>query len=147
MIDIYSITKALYDQIRTHDEVVQDSFNVTHSEYVNMDPDLTPWVGIYKGPVSYDPGSLGRHSQSWDATITLQVVVQASHGDNSLKCSERLSDYEKIVLDAIWSDPTIGNNVDMIEALNLEYAYNNEASESMYHQQAIITITARTSTG
>ena len=147
MIDIFKITQALYDQIRKYDDIVSEKYKVEHSEYINMDPDRTPWVGIYKGPVVYSPGSLGKHAQSWDAEITLIVVVQATHGAEGYKCSERLAKQESTVMDAVWSDPSLGGLLDMITGLSSEYSYNNEASESMYHQQSTITITARASTG
>lgn len=147
MINIHTITKALYDQIRKNDEVVAQGYKVEHGEYINNDSDRAPWVGIYKGPISYGPGSLGRHSQSWDAAITLIVVVQASHGGSGQKCSERLGEYEAAVLDAIWADSSLGGLIDMITDFDIEYSYNNQASETLHYQQSIITITARATTG
>ena len=147
MLNIYTITKALYDQIRKDDTVVSNGYKVSHSEFINMDPDRTPWIGVYKGPIDYNPKTLGRHSQSWDAAISLVVIVQASHGDDSVECSRLLGEYEATVLDAIWSDATLDNNIDMITGFNIEYSYNNTKSESLYHQQSIITITAEASTG
>ncbi len=147
MLDIFKITTALYDQIRSDSEVIAGKFEVEHSAYINMDADRAPWVGVYKGPVDYQPSSLGRNAQSWKATVKLLVIVQATHGGDSLKCSERLGGYEQKVLNAIWSDSKLGGEVDMIVGLNTEYSYNNEKSETMYHQQAEITITAEVSAG
>jgi len=147
MLNINDIVVALTQQIATDSAVLAGDYRVEQSTYINMDPDMTPWIGVYKGPVNYAPGSLGRHAQSWEATLKLTIIVQAAHGGDAAVCSERLAQYEQTVLDAVWSDPTLGGLVDMITGLDIEYSYNNTESETMYHQQSIITVTAEARAG
>jgi len=47
----------------------------------------------------------------------------------------------------VGSNPTIGGNVDVIEGMVVEYSYNETESESLFFQQAIITLTTEVQTG
>lgn len=147
MLNINDITESLYLQIKKHPGIVSAGMDVEHGAYINMDPDRAPWVGIYKGPVTYSPSSLGRNAQSWKAVVSLIIVVQASHLGSSSECCRLLGSYEQKVLDAIWSDPKFGSQVDMVTGLSTDYSYNNLESDSMYHQQSTIKITAEVCAG
>jgi len=147
MIDASVIVTALRKQLNSSATIVSEGITVEQGEYVNFDPDRCPWVGCYKSKISYAPLSLGRHSTSWDATVELKIVIQASHGNSGQECDARLSSYETLVLDAVWSNPTIGGNVDVIEGMVVEYSYNETESESLFFQQAIITLTTEVQTG
>ena len=147
MYNSYTISNALYEQIKNYKDVLSNNYTVEHSEYVNNDPDKTPWVGVYKAPIVFDPNSLGRHGQSWKGTLACQVFIQASHGDDAGECSKLLGEMEYNILNAIWSDPKIDGNISMITGLEIEYQYNNLKSETLYYQQAVITVTMEKHTG
>jgi len=78
MIDASVIVTALRKQLNSSATIVSEGITVEQGEYVNFDPDRCPWVGCYKSKISYAPLSLGRHSTSWDATVELKIVIQAS---------------------------------------------------------------------
>lgn len=149
-INLSEVTKALTEQLKSDAALVEINALIKRGEYINMNPDLalsSPWIGVYKSDTAYDPRTLGKHSMSWDGTVSIRLVVQATANDNGALCEERLADWEAKVLDAAWSDTTWGGKIDMITGLNSEYSYNETKSETMYFQQVVITITARLSTG
>lgn len=121
--------------------------SIQRGDYVNMNPHRAPWLGIYRTDVKYDPRALGKHSNSWEATITVKLLVQASHLQSGSACEDRLESYIMVVLDALWEDPTWNNLVDMITAFNVEYSYKETDESTIYFQWAMLTIEARASTG
>ena len=147
MINMATITTALQDQIQNHASVDFLHVPVERSEYVNVDPNRTPWCGVYKGKVTFTPRSLGRHAKSFSAQIKLRIVVQAVDFLSAANCEDNLEDYIDKVMNAVWSDPTIDGNVDMVQDFEIEYQYQETNRESTFFQMAIITLTAEVATG
>lgn len=147
MLNFATITASLESTFESDADLSASGFLVERGDYVNMDPNRTPWLGIYRTDIDYTPRSLGRHSQSWEGTVTLKLLVQASHTQSGAACEDRLEGYIKNVLDAVWTDPTWTNVVDMVTAMKVEYSYKEDETASLYFQWAMITITAEVSTG
>lgn len=141
------ITKAVVAQLESDAALLSINPTIKRGEYINELPRLCPWIGVYKGSVSMKPGALGRSASTFDSTIPAKIVVQASHGNSGAECEERLDEYVKLVLDALWSDPTIGGTVGLIRGFDIEYTYRETESETLYFQWAIINVECHVRTG
>jgi len=126
MINVSTITASLETTFKADPTLATDGFRsatIKRGEYVNMDPDLTPWLGIYRTRVGYNPRSLGRGNNcEWQGEVTIRLLIQASHTQGGDDCETRLEQYVKDVLDATWSDPTWAGVVDMVTGIDVEYS-------------------------
>lgn len=141
MINVSNVTQALKTIL--NDNVNIKEFlkgEVVVGEFVNADPNQAPWIGIYRGDVRYEPRTLGRGSDEWQATLSLRILVQNTHLSSGEECEKGLEGYVKHVLDAVWSDPTISNTVDMVNGFNIEYTYSEIDRRSLHFQSAVITV-------
>lgn len=138
MINASTITESVRSLLK---KALPDEYKVERGEYINMDPDKTPWVGVYRGPLKYDTATLGRGTNSWKAEFTIRIIVQASNiaGDAS-KAEDDLEGYIKAVLDIIVADKTLGKSVAMTNEINVNYSYNETESETVYFQNAEIEL-------
>lgn len=150
MINAATITSALQTTFRNSATLAAHGFTtntILRGDYVNMNPNRAPWLGIYRTRVNNNPRTLGRgNNTEWQGTVTIRLMVQASHGQSGSACEDRLESYIKDVLDEVWADPTWTNTVDMVTAMDVEYNYKETDSASIYFQWALITITAEVST-
>lgn len=151
MINAAMITSSLQTTLRADATIAGLGFvpgHILRGDVVNVNPNETPWLGIFRTKVAYKPGSLGRGNPSaWDATITIRLLIQASHTLSGADCEDRLESYIKAALDAVWTDPTWSNVVDMVTGLDVEYSYKEDDTSTIYFQWALVTITAEASTG
>ena len=137
--NISTVTKALQEQIQNDPEV--QSFlkqDVLRDEYVNNDPNRTPWICVYKGKIDFEPVTIGYGS--FEATPSPRVMVQATSLKSGEDCSNKLDDYVDKILDAIKKDKTIGGTVDILLSYTIEYGYLETDRTTLAFQSAIITL-------
>ena len=81
MIDFAAITKALTAQLETYLATVSTTgprhYTVKRSAYLNHDPEITPWVGVYRSKIDYEPRALGSGSGQWRVNPEIKIAVQA----------------------------------------------------------------------
>jgi len=151
MISAADITASLQTTLQADATLTSLNFvpsRILRGDVVNKNPNNTPWLGIFRTKVAYAPGSLGRgNPDAWDGTITIRLLIQASHLHDAAACEDRLESYIKAALDSIWSDPTWSNVVDMVTGIDVEYSYREDDESTIYFQWALVTITAEASTG
>jgi hypothetical protein len=147
MINVSDITKEIEDLLKTNPDILQNQITVQRSEFANLDPNNTPWLGIYRAKIEYDPNSLGRHSTRWRGVLTVRFIVQAANDLSGATCEEDLESYIEVLFDALWSDPSLNNTVLMMTALNVEYSYKEMESETMHFQWAVVTAVWEVDTG
>lgn len=146
MINIAEITTALQSQIQNFIDIRDFKLKVSRGEFVNEDSSLTPWTGVYKSEIEFDPHTLGRGALNWLAQVNIDVVVQ-SHGDGGEKSEDQLGDAVNRVLRAIISDLTFSGTVDMIKKLKVTFMYNRNDTSTLDFQQALISIRAEVRAG
>ena len=140
MKNINNLLTGLTDQLRNNAVLSAKGYNVKQGVYINRNPDIEPWVGVYKGKRNYTPATLGHDLLQWDNSITVMVVVQAAfYGDGDLT-DELLEERIKEVLDAVNGDHTIGGQVDMLNDISIEYSYVREDSSTILFQEATINL-------
>jgi len=149
MVDVSKITRAVERQLKKDAALIEEGFDVERAEVINTDPGRTPWAGVYRASVTYAPGTLGHHAQSWDASVEIKVVVQAADPTGEGAQAEvDLARYEQLTVAALWADPTLGGTVDMLTALSVDYTFvETEDDENVYFPNAIITVTAEVGAG
>lgn len=50
-----SITNAVYTILSSWESFVNSGVRVQHLPFMNSDPNLTPWIGVFRPIISYDP--------------------------------------------------------------------------------------------
>ena len=138
MINAATITKAVTAMLKAG---LSDEYKVERGEYINMDYGKTPWVGVYRGTLDYNPSTLGRGNNNWKADFAVRIIVQASSFKNEASVVEDLLEsYIEDVLAIITSDSTLGGSVAMTKGVKVAYSYNEQESENVYFQNAEIEI-------
>ena len=134
------ITKALAKQLDEDPDVAafMGGRAVVRDEPVNESPNVPPWIGVYKGKVTFEPRTLGYNSD--EAMPSPRVVVQAASMKSGEDCGDKLESYVNTVIAAIRSDKTIGGTVDVVTSLAVEYGYVETDRTTMHLQTAILTI-------
>lgn len=146
LLNTASVTAALVTLISEHPDVMGRFKTIERGEYINKDPAITPWCGVYRTTVSYEPKQLGHHAQTWKSLLTIKLVVQA-HAGTGQQAEDDLEDAVQRVMTAVLSDLTIGNTVEMLKTLNIEYSYDETQSETLDYQWAFVTLVYETRTG
>ena len=141
-----AVTAALVRQIGEHPEVHGYFKAVERGEYTNRVPARTPWCGVYKTNLDYVPRVLGHHPRTWEATLTVKLVVQA-HEATGEETEDALEDAIKRVLTAVLSDLTALGEVEMLKSMAVEYSYDETQSETLDFQWAFVTLNFETRTG
>lgn len=147
MINVSDITKALVVQLESYADIKNLKPTIERGEYVNNDPDVTPWIGVYRSVSDYVPRTLGNHLASFQNTTKIRILAQDASFKSGGDCENRIEDLATKILECVISDKTIGGTVDMVNSLNVEYMYNETDRESLYYQTAVITVEVEVSTG
>lgn len=138
MIDFSKITKAVEAMLAEAPALA--GYVVERSAIENADPARCPWVGVYRKRLSYTPRRMGAGARNWANDIRVDLVVQASSQADSAE--EQLEAQIKDVLDIVESDRTLRGTVRMILGYEIEYFIREDATEDVFFQRAVITITA-----
>lgn len=147
LINTAALTAGLVKLISEHPEVIAGGFkDVVRGEYVNKDASQTPWCGVYRTDVEYLPKVLGHHSRSWQALLTVKLVVQA-HATTGPEAEDACEDAVQRIMAAVLSDLTVGNTVEMLKSVKMEYSYDETTSSTLDFQWAFITLVYETRSG
>jgi len=137
-----TITDAVVEQLKNWLNVngSASNYRVKNSVYVNHNPDLTPWIGVYRGPVTYTPHTIGKSLSNWQGTLKLRILVQAYSAKSGAEAEERSEAYVNEVLDGLLSDYQLGGTVETLDNITVDYAYLETDSETLFYHQAEITV-------
>lgn len=145
MINVSDVTRTVV-KILTEDPTLSDVKSVERGEYVNMDPARSPWIGVYRTEVVYAPHTLGSHSRSWSATLTIKMIVQI-HDADGLKAEDSLEELIQRVMSVMLADLTLREYVQMLNSIRVQYSYDETESNTMDYQWAFITLIYEARTG
>ncbi len=140
MLEVNNPISKLVEQLQDNVDLTNIGFFISQGETVNENLNYTPWLGVYIQDVNHNPDTLGTTQRSWKGSISLILVVQATSLKSGADCSSILESYIKKVVGAVINDTTFGNSIDMINKLKVSYSYKNTDSESLYFQEAFITL-------
>lgn len=140
MINVATVLEALQQQLIGHASM--EGFTIERGVYVNRDPSVAPWCGIYKASLDYDPATIGEGSRAWKGTLNVTLVVQDNSLANGEEADVRLEEAIKNTLNAVYSNKKLSGNVDMLVSSSIDYSYVNiEEMSTLAFQEARITLT------
>lgn len=146
-IDVSSVTRALETLLLNTQSLTPCT--VCRGEPINRDPNACPWIGIYRRQHDYVPRTLGKGSGHRQFTGDIVLIVQETDTTSGGDCEDLLDGKVKDVLDAIFTDPTISQAVDMVNEVKVTYSYDTDGDEdefNHYFQTAFIQLTLEAST-
>ena len=144
MLNPSDITQAV--ETAFNKDPVFNSFTIERGEFVNMNPALCPWLGIYRNDINYAPETLGAGPDHWTAIMTLTLIVQASNLSSGAQTEDDLEGYVESVITKMFGDTTLRGSIDIINALKVSYSYLAEDEKTMFFQSALIEMTLEVST-
>lgn len=139
--DLGPILKSLEEQLksdtRTKDHIIK------RMGLVNTDPNLAVngWIGLYADTVDYGPRTIGTGQRNWDFSPTFRIIVQRVNRVDSALAHEKLEESVKAVIDVVLSDPTLSSYVEVLEGVQVAYAFSEEDRDSLHFEGALITLT------
>lgn len=145
MLNMSDITKAVVALIEGSPSATE--YLVKRGDYINDDPHETPWVGVYRSKLGLTPLTIGRGSKKWNGDVSILVIAQQASMKSGDEAEDRLEAMQKIILEIIDADPTLGGTVQTVVGYDIEYTYKENERESIYFHEALITISARAKTG
>jgi len=139
MINVTNITKAIEDIFKK--DPISDKFkSIERGNIPNKDIGHTPWLGIYRRKVDYDPHTIGGN-RSWKGTVELGLLVQAASFKDGEDAEDILEDLLQSIQAVILNNKKLNGTVDMLTGLGVEYFFNDEDDPSFTYQQAEIILT------
>lgn len=145
MINIAAFTEDLRTALKEA-PTLSDVKAVERGEYLNRDPAVTPWIGVYRTAADYTPRALGKHSKSWSGDITVKLVLQV-YSENGEKAEDDLENLIRLTMDVVFSDLQVNSNVSTLKRVAVQYSYEETESQTMNYQWAFITLTYEARTG
>lgn len=147
LINTAELNAELVRLISEHPKVIEGGFKgIERGEYANKDPANTPWCGVYRTKIDYLPKTLGHHSKSWQALLTLQLIVQA-HAGTGPESEDACEEAVQRVMAAVLSDLTVYTKAEMLKSVSIEYSYDETDSKTIDFQWAFITLIYETRSG
>jgi hypothetical protein len=138
------ISKAIEEAFRA--DPTFNEYVIERSEYVNENPSLCPWMGIYRGGIDYSPETLGDGPDYWTGSMVMRLIVQASDYNSGADAEDKLETQVRDVINKMFTDKTIRGSVDIINSVQVSYSYVAEDEATMFFQAAIIELTLEVST-
>lgn len=137
--NLSEITSALRDQIQNFESVISitDGMTIGKSEVVNEDVSNCPWCCVYRSSQTISPYTLGG---SYDNDPILRIIIQAASFKSGEDCEDILESYVKEIVEAITSDTTIQETVDIVSSIEIAYGFINSDEHDAYFQSAIIEV-------
>ena len=149
MINIATISDALRSLLVSSKEVTSIIVSeIQRGDYINNRTENTPWIGVYRAGVKYEPLTMGANAaRSSRGLVSMKVVIQESSADSGRDCEDKLEKAVNVVLTAIRGDMTLNGNVAALTTMDIDYSYNMQQQETVFFQNATITLEyeARTS--
>ena len=118
MIQVHSVTAALYTLLASDAVLVSSSFTVEEGEALNRNVLRAPWVGVYYGPWNLGPHVIGG-SQPWRAELELLLYVQEASQVSGQDATRRLGQAQAAVLDVLNANRSLGGAVLMLTDLTV----------------------------
>jgi hypothetical protein len=139
-------SSAVLDKLRTMllawTPLIETEARVDVGEEVNVDPDKAPWIGIYSIKAVYPIRTLGFGNGFRQQREGIAVVVQNVSRTSGKECRKQLGSLQKVVIDCILSDTSIGGTMDVVDDFQVSYATVASQGKQVSFQSAVITFTA-----
>lgn len=139
MINVTNITKAMHS-ILEDAPLLQGIKRIVRGDTPNNDPSFTPWLGVYRRRVVYDPHSIGG-SRSWKANVEIALMLQVANIKSGENVEDIIEEYIQNINAVLLENKKLNNTVDQLVGFSIEYFFNDENEPTFTYQQAEIVVT------
>lgn len=138
MLNLANVTKAVESILKRN----LSNYSIERNPERNVDPSKAArgkgWIGIYRGPSSYNAYTTG--STPWLVDINIRVEIQVASMKSSEDAEDKLQEAEEEVLTVLTNNKKLDNTVSQTLGYDIDYEFNEE--ERIYFHASIIIIRA-----
>ena len=98
------------------------------------------WVGLYADTIAYTPRTAGAGVQNWNFEPVFRVIVQASDTADTENAFRKTSEHLKSVLDVILANKDLATHVEMLHAIDVDFAIREEDTRTLHFVGALATL-------
>ena len=148
MINLKLITQAVETLLKDNlgeynsNNNLDDGFTIERNAARNSDINIAArgegWIGIYPARVEYSTLTTAQ----WLANIEIDVELQVAHYNSGDIAEDRLQDGEQAILNVLTANKNLSGTVGMTNGYDINYQYNADVQQGLYHHSAVITIKA-----
>ena len=113
MINVSSISNAIYTLISSNATVVSSGVSVDLNEFMSTDPNRTPYVNINYDGMVISPHTVGIRNP-WEATVRYKIIAQDESMESAQKANENLENLTKVILDAVNTSKDLSGTVNCL---------------------------------
>lgn len=123
MIFVNSVTNAIYNMVSSNSVLVSSGVNICVNDLYNLDPNQTPWLGIYNAPVTVEPWRLNI-GQPWKTIYNPVIYIQEIGYDEHFNTTQALDELLNHTLTAINCNNsyarTLDGTVNIVKGFEIE---------------------------
>lgn len=138
------ITQAIQTML-SNDSRIAGNATIKRSPLLNDNPSDCPWVGIYRANSQFEARALGYGAGARYQNTQLSIICQESDSEDPEAAEDSHETLVSVVLDILFSDPTLGGVVSTITLAGVNYQLIQNTDEQLLHS-AELQITAQTTT-
>lgn len=142
--DVSMMTEAIESRLKTDPLLMEYNTVIERSVDVNQSSSLTPWIGIYRIGQTFPARTLGAGSGYRRQQPTFALVLQEAHPTDPKLCEVLLERLVARTLSVLFSDESLGGQVDVLDEINVQYYDYTRDDNDGYHQTAAIVFTGIT---
>ena len=146
MINAATITTAIVTALEGHSALSALSPTITRADTLEDAVTVSPWIGVFKTEVEYDPRTLGRNPTQWEARITCRVIAQVVSLFTGEDAEDTLEAIVQAIMDALTNDHTLATQVDILVRATVTYLMAPDDPQGQYSQAADILLIWEVST-
>lgn len=121
MIQVQSISAAVFLAISSYAPLVNSGYRVEHGAAINADPELTPWIGVWPGDLELEPQNLvGGIALTWRGTVEIDVYHQFASWQGSGDAVLGLKAGADAIMTIVGSDVPMKGTALMLKAIRSE---------------------------
>lgn len=125
------------------------AYKITRGQWLNRNPALTPWIGLYPASQGDQPGFIANLTNPWQSTVRIYAVVQTStaiaHANDGATAQDLMEEAVAAVNAALLADLTLNGTVRHIVGQDAEYRFiDPEQARGQMFAEARITLTCET---
>ena len=140
-----SVNNSLYTLLSSDSVLISSNVTVELNTLYNLDPNRTPWVGIYNNDIIIEPHRVQKPNP-WMTTYQPLIYVQDIRYDDEQIVNDRTNDLLTAVLSAINSESNrnLGGSVDIVKGFQISpFELDIEDDTSIYAYEIIMTADKR----
>ena len=141
ILNLKTITKAIEKLLKAGLLPKYKNLTIQRNRLRNENPNkaATGWIGIYKGPTTYEAYTMG--PKTWRGFPTLLIEIQYSNPREET-AEDKLHDIETDVLDILATNPNLDleDTVSFTAGFDLDYEILSTEGASPYWHSSLITL-------